>query len=97
MELALNAQGLEEHYSQVDHLAMALVAAARVRQRQLGNDPELAGADIRYAIYGLAPASSSNEYLERQMVQEGLRNGVALARTSRLTAEACEHLARLFE
>ncbi|MFW5860124.1 MAG: ATP cone domain-containing protein [Planctomycetota bacterium] len=94
---ALNAQGFEEEYSQMDLLAMALVSAARVRQRQLSADSELAGAGIRYAIYGLPPTSPSNEYLERQVVQEGLRSGIALQRTSHLTGEACEHLGRLFD
>ncbi len=94
---ALNAQGLEGEFSQLDLLAMALVAAARVRQRQLSADPELAGADIRYAVFGLPPTSTSNEYLERQVVQEGLRCGIALQRTSRLPTAACEHLGRLFD
>lgn len=93
--LAINAQGLDEQYSQLDHLAMGLVAAARMRLNQL-NRPALVGADVRYAIYGLPPGSSSCEYLERQVTQEGLRCGFALSRTSSLPAEACEHLSRLF-
>lgn len=93
--LALNAQGLDEQYAQLDHLAMGLVSAARVRLQQLAR-PQLAGSDVRYAIYGLPPGSSSCEYLERQITQEGLRCGFALSRTSSLPAEACEHLSRLF-
>lgn len=96
VSLALNAQGLDEHFSQLDHLAMGLVAAARSRLRQL-NRPALAGASVRYALYGLPPGSSSTEYLERQVVQEGLRCGIALSRTSSLPEEACAHLGRLFE
>jgi transcriptional regulator NrdR family protein len=95
VSLALNAQGLDDHFSQLDHLAMGLVAAARVRLEQLAR-PALAGANVRYAIYGLPPGSSSTEYLERQVVQEGLRCGIALARTSSLPEEACVHLGRLF-
>jgi len=97
VKLALNAQGLEDQYTQMDALAMGLVAAARVRQRQLADNPHLAGADIRYAIFGLPPNSPSNEYLERQVVQEGLRCGMALSRSASLPEEACEHLGRLFE
>lgn len=97
VKLAINAQGLEDNYSLMDALAMALVAAARVRQRQLASNAALAGADIRYAIFGLPPASPSNEYLERQVVQEGLRCGIALSRSANLPEEACEHLGRLFE
>ncbi|TVR40026.1 MAG: hypothetical protein EA402_14110 [Planctomycetota bacterium] len=93
--LALNAQGLDEQFSQLDHLAMGLVAAARSRLELLAR-PSLAGADVRYAIYGLPPGSPSCEYLERQITQEGLRCGFALSRTSSLPAEACEHLSRLF-
>lgn len=97
VKLALNAQGLDEQYSQMDALAMALVAAARKRQEQLSTNNALAGADIRYAIFGLPPNAPSNEYLERQVVQEGLRCGVALSRSTSLPEEACEHLGRLFE
>lgn len=93
--LAINAQGLDEQFSQLDHLAMGLVAAARMRLSLL-HRPALAGADVRYAIYGLPPGSASCEYLERQVTQEGLRCGFALSRTSSLPAEACEHLSRLF-
>jgi hypothetical protein len=97
VELALNAQGLENEYSQMDLLAMALVSAAKVRLSQMGDDPVLAGGDIRFAIYGLPANSASNEYLERQVVQEGLRNGLTLARTTNLPEEACAHLGRLLE
>ena len=94
--LALNAQGLDEQFSQLDHIAMGLVAAARARLEQLTRT-NLAGADVRYAIYGLPPGSKSSEYLERQITQEGLRCGFALSRTSSLPAAACEHLSRLFD
>ena len=94
--LALNAQGLDEQFSQLDHLAMGLVAAAKSRLEQL-NRSNLAGADVRYAIYGLPPGCSSSEYLERQITQEGLRCGFALSRTSSLPAAACSHLSRLFD
>ena len=96
VKLAINAQGLEDDFGRMDHLAMALVAAARVRQQQVARNGVLAGADIRYAIFGLPPNSASNEYIERQVVQEGLRNGMALSRTTKLPGEACEHLGRLF-
>jgi len=95
VELALNAQGLDGEFSQMDALAMGLVAAARVRLAQLG--PALAGGEIRFAIFGLTMHSTSNEYLERQVIQEGLRNGLSLQRNSNLPEEACAHLARLLE
>ena len=95
VELALNAQGLDGEFSQMDALAMGLVAAARVRLAQLG--PVLAGGEIRFAIFGLTMHSTSNEYLERQVIQEGLRNGLSLQRNSNLPEEACAHLARLLE
>jgi transcriptional regulator NrdR family protein len=97
VKLAINAQGLDEQYSQMDALAMALVSAARIRQRSLVDNPALAGADIRYAIFGLPPGAPSNEYLERQVVQEGLRCGIALSRSTNLPEDACAHLGRLFE
>ncbi len=97
VRLALNAQGLEDNFSRLDHLAMGLVSAARVRLDQLAHDPQLAAADIHFAIFGLSPGSSSNTYLERQVIQEGLRSGIALSRSSNLPEEACEHLAKLFE
>lgn len=96
VSLAINAQGLEEQFSQLDHLAMGLIAAAKARLELLNRDHNLLGADIRFAIFGLSPGSSSNQYLERQVVQEGLRNGIALSRTSSLPEEACRHLGRLF-
>jgi len=40
---------------------------------------------------------TSNEYLERQVVQEGLRLGIALTRGASLPEEACAHLGRLLE
>lgn len=97
VKLAINAQGLDEQYSQMDALAMALVSAARIRQRSLVDSAALAGADIRYAIFGLPPGAPSNEYLERQVVQEGLRCGIALSRSTNLPEDACAHLGRLFE
>ena len=97
LRLAINAQGLEDNHGRMDHLAMALVSAVRVRLKQLESNPETAGADIRFSIFGLPPSSSSNQYLERQVIQEGLREGIALSRSANLSYEACEHLARLFE
>jgi hypothetical protein len=97
VELALNAQGLENEYSQMDLLAMALVGAAKVRLTQMGDDPAIAGGEIRFAVYGLPPNSASNEYLDRQVVQEGLRSGLSLVRTTHLPEEACIHLGRLLE
>jgi len=94
--LALNAQGLDNEYSQMDLLAMGLVSAARVRQRQLAVRGEVEG-DLRFAIYGLTASSPSHEYLERQVVQEALRSGLELRRTSHLPEEACAHLGRLLE
>lgn len=97
VELALNAQGLENEYSQMDLLAMALVSAAKKRLEQMGDDPVIAGGEVRFAVYGLPPSSASNEYLDRQVVQEGLRNGLTLVRTTHLPEEACIHLGRLLE
>ncbi len=94
VELALNAQGLEGEFSQMDSLAMGLVAAARVRLSQLGDPTD---ADLRFAIFGLTLHSTSNDYLERQVVQEGLRGGLHLTRSSNLPEEACAHLGRLLE
>jgi hypothetical protein len=96
ISLALNAQGLEEQFSQLDHLAMGLVAAARVRLAQVRPDPTLTNAEIRFAIFGLSPGSVSNDYLERQVIQEGMRTGIVLRRMSSLPEEACGHLAKLF-
>ena len=95
VESALNAQGLEGEYSQMDALAMGLVAAVRVRLGQLAHSLIFAGGDLRFAIFGLPPNSASNEYLERQVVQEGLRAGLTLSRSSNLNEEACAHLGRL--
>ncbi|MBA3687154.1 MAG: hypothetical protein H0W72_18185, partial [Planctomycetes bacterium] len=97
VELALNAQGLEEEYSQMDGMAMGLVAAAKVRLAQLARDRVVATGDVRFAIYGLPANSASNEYLERQVVQEGLRNDLSLTRATNLPEEACAHLGRLLE
>jgi hypothetical protein len=97
VESALNAQGLEGEYSQMDGLAMGLVSAVKIRLSQLAYSPELTGGDVRFAIFGLPPNSASNEYLERQVIQEGLRAGISLSRNSHLTEEACAHLGRLLE
>jgi transcriptional regulator NrdR family protein len=96
VSLALNAQGLEEQFSQLDGLVMGAVGAARARLQLLAR-PAFAGGAVRYAIYGLPPSSPSAAYLERQVVQEGLRQGIALARTSSLPEEACAHLGRLLD
>jgi transcriptional regulator NrdR family protein len=97
VESAINAQGLEGEYSQMDSLAMALVTAVRLRLTQLGDSPVFSGGELRFAIFGLPANSPSNEYLERQVVQEGLRNGLTLSRGAHLTEEACVHLGRLLE
>ena len=96
VELALNAQGLEGEYSQMDAMAMALASAAKIRLGQL-NLPAGSEAELRFAIYGLTLHGTSNEYLERQVVQEGLRLGIALTRGASLPEEACAHLGRLLE
>jgi transcriptional regulator NrdR family protein len=97
VESALNAQGLEGEYSQMDALAMGLVAAVRVRLGQLAQTPVFSGGDLRFAIFGLPPNSASNDYLERQVIQEGLRCGLTFNRSVHLTEEACSHLGRLLE
>jgi hypothetical protein len=97
VEFALNAQGMEGEYSQMDVLAMGLAGAARARLAQLGDSPVFAGGDLRFAIFGLPPNSPSNDYLERQVVQEGLRIGLTLNRSTHLSEEACAHLGRLLE
>jgi transcriptional regulator NrdR family protein len=97
VECAINAQGLDGEYSQMDALAMALVTAVRLRLSQLGDSPVFAGGDLRFAIFGLPGSSPSNDYLERQVIQEGLRNSLTLTRSSHLTEEACIHLGRLLE
>ncbi|HAT09114.1 MAG TPA: hypothetical protein DCS97_00610 [Planctomycetes bacterium] len=95
VEIALNAQGLEGEWSQLDVLAMGAATATAARLTRL---PEaLRGADLRFAIYGLAAASPSADYLERQVEQEGQRQGLAFSRASNLPAEACAHLGRLLE
>lgn len=95
VEVALNAQGLEHEWSQLDLLAMGAAAAVRARLARL---PEaLRAGDLRFAIYGLAAASPSADYLERQVIQDGQREGLAFTRASNLPAEACEHLGRLLD
>jgi transcriptional regulator NrdR family protein len=97
VEAAINAQGLEGEYSQMDGLAMALVAALRLRLTQLGTSPVFSGGDLRFAIFGLPANSTSNEYLERQIIQEALRSGITLSRSAHLSEDACVHLGRLLE
>ena len=97
VESAINAQGLEGEYSQLDGLAMALVAALRLRLTQLGDSPIFAGGDLRFAIFGLPATSASIDYLERQIIQEALRAGLTVARSSHLSEEACIHLGLLLE
>lgn len=95
VEVALNAQGLEGEWSQLDLLAMGAAAAVRAR---LGRLPEpLRAGELRFAIYGLAVASPSSDYLERQVVQDGQREGLSFVRASNLPPEACEHLGRLLD
>jgi hypothetical protein len=95
VELALNAQGLDNEFSALDGLAMGLVAAAQVRLQQLGAAAD--GAELRFALYGLPAHAASAEYLERQVTQEGLRAGITLRRSANLSEEACTHLGRLLE
>ncbi len=95
VEVALNAQGLEHEWSQLDLLAMGAAAAVRAR---LGRLPEgQRDGDLRFAIYGLAAASPSADYLERQVIQDGQREGLTFTRAANLPAEACEHLGRLLD
>ncbi|MFW5830063.1 MAG: ATP cone domain-containing protein [Planctomycetota bacterium] len=94
VRLAVNAQGLDEDYSKMDLLAMAVVSAARTRLQQLSVNPEAAGTEVRYVIFGLPPNSAPLEYLERQVTQEGLRCGVPLSRSTSLPQRACEHFGR---
>lgn len=95
VEVALNAQGLEGDWSQLDLLAMAAATAAQIRLARLAGLGD--GAELRFAIYGLAAEAPSAEYLDRQVVQEGLRQGLTFVRASNLPAEACAHLGRLFD
>ncbi len=99
VELALNAQGLEGEHAQLDALAMALASAARHRLDQLRAAPgvDLDGADLRFAIFGLPMASESSHYLERQILQEGVRQRLTLVRSANLPEDACAHLGRLLE
>jgi hypothetical protein len=95
VEVALNAQGLEHAWSQLDLLAMGAAVAVRARLARL---PEaLRAGELRFAIYGLAAASPSSDYLERQVVQDGQREGLVFTRAANLPAEACEHLGRLLD
>ncbi len=93
-ELALNAQGLEGEFAQMDALAASLVEAAVLRLAQVAH---LGQGDVRFAIYGLPLHGSSSEYLERQVMQAAARAGVALSRSANLPEEACLHLGRLLE
>ena len=96
VEVALNAQGLEHEWSQLDLSAMGAVAATKARLARLDVHRN-EGAELRFAIYGLAAASPSADYLERQVVQEGQRAGLTLVRASNLPLEACVHLGRLLD
>jgi hypothetical protein len=95
VDVALNAQGLDGEHSQMDALAMAAASAVRTRLDQLGDHAAFRDAELRFAIFGLPPNSPSNDYCERQVVQEGLRLGLTLQRGAHLTEDACTHLARL--
>lgn len=95
VEVALNAQGLEGEWSQLDLLAMGAATAAGVRLARL--PATLRAGELRFAIYGLAAASDPASYLERQVVQEGLRQGLSFVRGASLPAEACTHLGRLLD
>ena len=95
VELAINAQGLDGAFAAMDQLAMALVSAAQVRLAQLGALAD--GADVRFAIFGLVRGSDSGDYLERQVLQEGLRAGIRVVRGVNLPEAACAHLGRLLE
>ncbi|MEK7416003.1 MAG: hypothetical protein AAB263_22085, partial [Planctomycetota bacterium] len=96
IEAAINAQGLENEWSQLDLVAMGLATAARHRLARLPRTLT-EGADLMFAIYGLSSASPSADYLERQVVQEGQRQGLTFTRTTNLPAEACAHLGRLLD
>jgi hypothetical protein len=95
--MALNAQGLDGEWSQLDELAMTAAAAVQVRLRQLaaGGHGDLGDAELRFALTGLPHGSDACAYLERQVVQEGQRIGQRLVRTASLTEDACAHLGRL--
>ena len=95
VEVALNAQGMENEWSQLDLLAMGAAIAATTRLARLSAATRV--GDLRFAIYGLAAGSTSVEYLERQVIQEGHRQGLAFTRAANLPAEACEHLGRLLD
>ena len=95
VEVALNAQGLENEWSQLDLLAMGAGTAATIRLARLPAGARV--GDLRFAIFGLAAGSPSVEYLERQVVQEGQRQGLAFTRAANLPSEACAHLGRLLE
>ena len=95
VEVALNAQGLESEWSQLDLLAMGAAIAAGSRLARL--PAALREGELRFAIYGLAAGSPSVDYLERQVVQEGQRQGLAFIRAANLPEEACAHLGRLLE
>lgn len=97
VRMALNAQGLEESFSELDLLAMGLIAGALARRSTLAPHPDRERGLYRYAIFGLGPGSASSVYLDRQIQQESLRRGITLERSSDLPEEACVHLARLLE
>ncbi len=95
VEVALNAQGLENEWSQLDLLAMGAATAATARLARL--PAATRDGDLRFAIFGLAAGSPSVDYLERQVEQEGRRQGLAFTRAANLPTEACAHLGRLLE
>ncbi|MCS6969899.1 MAG: ATP cone domain-containing protein [Planctomycetota bacterium] len=95
VEVALNAQGLEQEWSQLDLLAMAAATAAAARRERL--PARLRDDDLRFAVFGLAVGSPSSDYLEQQVIQEGLRLGLRFTRATSLPPEACRHLGRLLE
>ncbi len=97
VEVAVNAQGLDGEHAQMDLLAMASVAACQRRLAQLPQTGEFANADLRFAVSGLPVDSPSCQYLERQILQEGVRQGISLVRTANLAEEACVHFGRLLE
>jgi hypothetical protein len=97
VECAVNAQGLDDEHAQLDALAADLATAAALRIAQLAGVPGMADADVRFALSGLAVASTSGQYLERAIMQEATRRGIVLQRTASLPEDACAHFARLLD
>ncbi len=96
VRLAINAEGLDENHSHMDMLAMALASAASTRLQHLSLNSDIAGTEVRYAIFGLPPGSVAMKYLEGQVVQEGLRSNIPLSRSTTLPTAACNHFTRLY-